>query len=43
MSEIIEIKEELAKIASLSLEEINRYIKEHKELANLTFSVVCAP
>lgn len=36
-------KEELAKIAALSLEEINRYIKEHKELANLTFSVVCAP
>lgn len=36
-------KEELEKISSLSLEEINRYIKEHKELANLTFSVVIAP
>lgn len=36
-------REELRRIQELSLDEINAYIKEHKELLELTFSVVSAP
>lgn len=35
-------KEELEKISKLTLEEINRYIKEHPEILQLTFSLVNA-
>jgi len=33
-------KQELEKIQNLKLEDLNRYIKSHKEINNLTFSIV---
>ena len=33
-------KEQLAKIESVTLEEMNRFITSHKELSNITFSIV---
>ena len=33
-------KEQLKQIAALTLEEVNRFIKEHKEITDLSFSIV---
>ena len=35
-------KQDIAKISSLGLDEINAFIKQHKEITNISFSIVQA-